>query len=221
MAGMVPDVWGPMAWRAIHGAAHRFDTNEGATARDADLFVLFLLRLAFVLPCVHCRDSYVRFLAKLGAEGMVTHFQRQRVREFAVTLHNLVNAKLGKPHHSLRVAVLRDKVWSVGFCARDFVGLLLIVALNYVNNGEADKQRHYRLFFHALPDFALAIDEPRLAAALEHVREVTDGVRRRLPTETYQDLLVAALHKALLLLDGASAPPIDVVIERYNLCRSG
>lgn len=219
MSGMIPAVWGPMTWRPIHGAAHRFDTLEGIQDRDADIFVLMLLRLAFVLPCLHCRESYVQFLAKIGSEGMITFFKEKQVRTFAVHLHNLVNRKLNKPLHSLKVAALRDKVWSVGFNAREFLGLLFIIALNFVNNGEADKQRNYRLFFHVLPDFVLAVDEPGLAAALEHVREVVDGIRLRLPPETYQTELVHALREALEILEG-SAPPIEELVERYNLCRS-
>lgn len=220
MSGMTPWLWGPMAWRMIHGAAHRYDGLD-TVGRDADIFLLVLMRLAWVLPCVHCRESYVRFLSKMGCENMRAWFAKKRVEYLVIKLHNLVNAKLGRPKFDAEIAKRRAAVWHSQFRPGEFIGLLFVIALNYVTCGEDHKQQRYTRFFEVLPDFALGLGEERLAGALEHVRLELKGLDRVTFEETFQETLLEALHHAYELWMGKRAPELSVLVERYGMCRAG
>lgn len=219
MSGMTPWLWGPMAWRAIHGAAARYD-NRKTVQRDADIFLLVLMRFAWVLPCVHCRDSYIRFLAFMGCENMRIWFSKQNVEDLVIQLHNLVNKKLGRAKFDIAIAKRRSAVWHSQFRPGEFIGLLFVIALNYKSCGEDHKQNRYTRFFDVLPDFALGLGEERLAGALEHVRISLKELDEMTFDETFQDVLLKALHHAYELWMGKRAPTLDVLVERYGMCRA-
>jgi hypothetical protein len=216
---MAPSVWGPMAWRMLHGLAHRFDTMEG-TVLSADVMeavVLLLLRLSWVLPCVHCRNSYTEYLID-NREAIDELLLRREMRTLVWHLHNLVNLKLDKPQFErLDVVKRRSEVWSVEFDAREVLGLLFVVALNYDTNGEPDRERNYHAFFAVLPPVLHFAGEPLLASAL--ARYVA-----RMPPHITQNDLVARLYRAQSeawrSVCWGPIPSRVEIEDRYNLCRS-
>lgn len=216
---MAPSIWGPMGWRTIHGMAHAFDHltawGPGGRARDtvALAFHLFLCLLAWVLPCVFCRESYTDYLLQ-GEAALLRAFATQDVRRFVFTLHNLVNAKLGKPQFTdFELVVRRSKVWSVEFSPAEVFGLLFVMALNYDANGEPDKDDHYRQFFDVLPLLFDALGQSRLAAALE-------GAEVARFASTQEDLL-RRLHRAYTAwCPVRPAASLDSLVARYDLCRA-
>lgn len=222
-SGMIPGIWGPMVWRFIHRAAHEYDTATHALSeRDALVFCLFLIRLAWVLPCSHCRVSYTDYLRSFlqvdenGGRRINAYFQQRAVRRLAVEIHDLVNQKLGKPvFANLELDRRRSAVWSSEFLEPEFFGILFIIAINYRSNGEPEKETHHRRFFELLPDLCMSLGHLRLAASLEAVE-----LGNITPFE--QEMLVNGLYEALVLWTGRRdrVPALSVLVDRYTLCRS-
>ena len=238
---MAPSVWGPMVWRLMHGAAHRYDTQETPPGQaDRYAFQLFLINCAWVLPCVYCRESYLEYVrqactdqAPQGTSEMARHFGERRVQELVCYFHNCVNKKLQKPpfddSDNYALAKRRSYVWSSEFLEDEMLGVMFIVALNYRSNGEGSKQTHYADFFRTLPDFLLSLGKPTLAAAVEaipppwmHARSGAD----------MQGALVDCVYNIYRLYHHNNAANshtqqgrrrVDTkseLIERYTMCRS-
>ena len=223
-SGMIPFLWGPIAWRQIHGMAHQFDTRPQVDMRVADLFILFLIELAWVLPCKTCRTSYSGYLNQylernsFGKRGIDAFFEQHNVQRFAFDLHNTVNLKLGKPiAENFELVTRRSELWCVEFLPRELFGLLFIIVLNYAGNSEPDKEKHHRRLFILLPDLLFGLGEDRMAVALE-----TTAVGS-LPVIT-QETLLQALYDAysdwFLTSEVGDVPTLDEVQYKYNLCRN-
>lgn len=215
---MVPFLWGPMTWRQIHGMAHIFDTriDDDITEKTAEVFVLFLIALAWVLPCSTCREGYTNFLlAALKRDLLQEVFAPRAVRRFAFDLHNLVNVKLGRPEcESFELVQRRSEVWSVEFLPRELFGLLFIIALNFRANQEPDKEQHYREFFSVLPTLLDALGHMRMAAALgEMISSLPD-------TAWTQPVLLRALYNAFAEWQTGPVPDFKEIVETYTLCRA-
>lgn len=227
MSGMIPSIWGPMTWRQIHGMAHIFDTRDVVyTPYEMQLFILFLLRLAWVLPCVYCRKSYTDFasayleLNTTGEMKIMKYFETRNVRILTFDLHNQVNAKLDKDTKDLTFELVKRRsiVWSVEFLASELLGLLFIIALNFSSNSEPNKETHYKEFFHVLPALCLMLGDLLLAAALEKANVSN--------LQTFnQETLVNALYFGAYVpwLKAGNAqqiPSLENIIDRYTLCKS-
>lgn len=211
---MAPSVWGPMAWRILHGMAHRFDRCLGSISKPQILiFVKFLQELAWVLPCVYCRNSYTDYILAEYTSGMLfDYFNRQRVRYFMFTLHNKVNHKLGKAEfEDFEIVKRRSKVWDCEFLESELLGLCYVVALNFDGNGEPGKHQHYVDFIAIVGDLTKALGAERLMAAHLEVpfdpsAPVTQG---RLTVHMY------SLYQAM----GGVETQAEVE-DRYSLCQS-
>ena len=218
-------VWGPMAWRCIHGAAHRYDTATGANDfGTASIFSLFLLRLAWVLPCVYCRESYTDNIREYeipnasGVRPIDWFFGNRQVRRLAMQLHDFVNRKLGKPLlDNYELVVRRSTVWSAEFTPREFFGLLFLIALNFSSNGEPGKHGNYHRFYSIVPDFCHSLGHEMLGVALDAGLEPL--VSR--PETMRQDTLVAALYDAYKIWAGdREVLTLDEIYDRYTLCKT-
>lgn len=215
MLGMMPFLWGPMAWRQIHGMAHVFDTrvDDDIAVETAEAFVIFLMALAWVLPCSTCRAGYTDFLLLYLKRDLVNEiFLPRQVRQFAFDLHNLVNEKLGRPLcESFELVQRRSAVWSVEFLPREFFGLLFIIALNFEANQEPDKIEHYQEFFDVLPVLLDAMGHLRMARAL----------RQNFPPSKWtQPALMKALYAAFTDWHPSPVPAYREIVETYTLCRA-
>lgn len=223
--GMIPAIWGPLCWRIIHGAAHRYDTViiENTDPGLASVFSLFLLRLAWVLPCVYCREGYTAHIVKMemrdamGKRRVDRYFETRDVRLLAMHLHNEVNRKLGKPLlDNYELVKRRSSVWSSEFLPREFFGLLFIVAINFDSNGEPDKARHHVRFFSIVAEFCFSLGLENMGAALSSGVEPLESVRAVDGT-----LLFNCVYDAYQLWAGGARKLSEKEArERYTLCSS-
>jgi len=217
--GMYPDVWGPMTWRLVHGMAKRFDETKTSSKEAADLFYLFLLHISWVLPCVHCRVSYQRFLTEFsqgspGKKSIQDYFEEGNAGELACIIHNLVNQKLNKPQVEWRLVQLRSRVWTE-FNSREFFGLLFIIALNFKSNGEPNSKQHYQDFFSLLPELCEMLSYDRLAACLQDA-----GIMEARTFQSQRQLTKVLYAAYVTWLGGREhVPPLDSVVKRYQLCK--
>jgi hypothetical protein len=229
--GMMPSIWGPLAWSCIHALAAEYDkrympsvvepanrlkltrqqkvrlSNQVSRLNGEIVTLQWFNLLAWVLPCRPCRDSYSAFI--LEQTGLPHGAQA-----FAVELHNRVNAKLDKPVQADVMAVRRRlAVWGTETLAHDLFALLFIMALNYNANTEPDKLRHYRDFLTTLANVLALIGMDELAAAVED----TVGF-------TSQMSLCSRLYEGYLGIPAcrAGGPPetLEMLCDRYDLCRS-
>lgn len=214
MAGMAPDIWGPMAWRLLHGAAHRFDTRETEDPVDGVVFLLFLLQIAWVLPCLYCRHSYTTYI--LDAQSRFDEYCQQRnVQAFVIELHNQVNQKLDKPVFD-RLDLVRRRACVWGVNPEDLFGLLFVIVLNYNSNREPEKETHYQNFFALLPDLFTVLGYDRLAMAFDSMATLASG-------PLTEETLAQALYHTKRVWSMMDPPPelsLDETIARYGLCRS-
>jgi len=214
MGSMLPYLWGPMAWRQIHGMAHVFDTRvQDATQETAELFVLFLIGLAWVLPCYGCRASYTEYLlADLKKDLVETVFLPRQVRKWAFDLHNIVNRKLNRPESSeFELIVRRSEMWSVEFLPRELFGLLFIIALSYDANQEIDKDIHFCEFFTILTPLLAALGNTAMSTALYTHLKIYTGV---LTTEK----LTRGLYNSLHAWADGPVPTYKKILATYSLC---
>ena len=226
MSGMIPYLWGPIAWRQIHGMAHQFDTRPDIDYRVADLFVLFLISLAWTLPCKMCRTSYSGYLNSymqpngMNQRGIDTFIEARNLRRFAFDLHNTVNLKLGKPlAENFDLVTRRSEVWGVEFLPGELFGLLFIIALNYTDNIEDDKERHHRRLFAVLPDLLFALGETGMAVSMEavdiaKVRPLTQEAILNKLYEAYVDWHTQECKAQ------TKPPTLQELIARYTLCQN-
>lgn len=85
--------WGDITWVIYRLAARSFDTSPTSD----DLGRLFFTVQASVLPCVHCRKSYVDFLTLPHLSLSDPQTKGRTWSQFVHMLHNAVNLKLNKP----------------------------------------------------------------------------------------------------------------------------
>jgi len=84
-ADVGPAVWGPPAWRLVHGLA---DSSTGYH------HVPRLLEAWLdILPCTQCRHHLGQHL---GSTHAPTHDTQQSMQRFVEDLHNSVNQSIGK-----------------------------------------------------------------------------------------------------------------------------
>ena len=107
-------VWGPPMWRMLHALAWN--------AEPAD-FVKFANLLQTLLPCMHCRASYVHYCQ----ETPVTCFDvsKTETSKWTFFVHDRVNVKLSKPTTAYSTFIRRmqaspwciadSEVWTVLF----------------------------------------------------------------------------------------------------------
>lgn len=219
---MITAIWGPLCWRCLHGMAYQLDHAEYITERDVEIFCLFLIVLAWVLPCVYCRESYTKFVGQYlqpSAHGRkIDIFMEQRQLQVLVwEIHNLVNTKLDKLQFPLSLMQKRAAIWDT-FKAYDFFALLFIISLNYTNNGEPDKETYYRRFFVLLPDLLQAVNEDTMASALEE--EAIHAIKN-----ITQQKLVKKLYHAFQMWWSVDQPDKDLptfceIVKTYSLCKA-
>ena len=98
---MDPHVWGPPMWRLLNHTAWTLDPQH------AQVFVHFVSTLSVLLPCRHCRDSFLVFSANapLTPDDLTSP---EVALKWVWFLHDLVNVKLQKP--SIPFCKLLDKL---------------------------------------------------------------------------------------------------------------
>ena len=112
---MDPTCWGPTFWRVMHAASFE-------AARDVFSRLVKLLQL--VLPCPHCRTSFVAFCREFPQSACAST-DPDAAAMWMWRVHDMVNVKLQKPcigfrtlkrrYAAFRSQVTDDDMWSVVF----------------------------------------------------------------------------------------------------------
>lgn len=92
--GLLPKVWGPHVWEALHSISFGFPINPSDD--DINNYYNFFKHFPFVIPCQYCRESCIKFFN----EGIVkisrdTFTSRDSITKWVYDLHECVNKKLG------------------------------------------------------------------------------------------------------------------------------
>lgn len=98
---MEPSAWGPHVWSAIHliclGAPVQLSDAE------QEQYQQFINYLALVIPCATCRQHLKENLRAVPVAKYLSG--RDKLFEWSVRIHNLVNASLGKPEWNVDAAL--------------------------------------------------------------------------------------------------------------------
>jgi len=90
------NTWASHLWIVIHAMALQIDR----VTRGRETFDHFMNNLDTLMTCDHCEKDYVAHLKEHPLEAVAD----ADLFEWTVTLHNRVNARLNKPHLSVREA---------------------------------------------------------------------------------------------------------------------
>ena len=85
-----PARWGKHLWKSLHYLAYAFPMQPNTEQKQAALQMLNAL--SYLLPCAKCRMHYGQFLQANPPDVE----SRERFARYLNTLHNSVNARLGK-----------------------------------------------------------------------------------------------------------------------------
>ena len=97
---MDPKIWGRHMWYSIHFVALGYP--ESPSDMDKYNYRSFYENLHKVLMCEKCANHYVEHLKELPVQQFLDN--RQKLFEWTVHLHNIVNRSLGKPEMSVEDA---------------------------------------------------------------------------------------------------------------------
>lgn len=97
---MDPQAWGSCLWRTIHILAIGYPDNP--SYENTIDYKNFFENLWKVLPCHNCAVNYKRHLKEVPLDNYLV--SNNKLFEWTVTLHNVVNAELNKPLMNLNDA---------------------------------------------------------------------------------------------------------------------
>jgi len=93
---MKPKVWGPKAWFFIHAIALNYPKNP--TFQQKREYSNFFKSLKHVLPCDACAKNYGINIDKYPIDNYLD--TTEKLFNWTVDLHNMVNYETGKPQVS-------------------------------------------------------------------------------------------------------------------------
>lgn len=92
--GLITKIWGPSLWIGLHCITFGYPINP--TNEQKENYKFFFEKLGDVLPCIHCRDSYKKFIKEENSILDNTALEnRESLTKWLYNLHNKVNEKLG------------------------------------------------------------------------------------------------------------------------------
>ena len=95
---ITPDIWGKHLWFSIHIIALAYPMKP--TYVDIENYKLFFTHLQHVIPCYKCAENYKKHLEILP----IALDDNEKLFEWTVKMHNLVNKMNGKDEWSLEKA---------------------------------------------------------------------------------------------------------------------
>ena len=103
--GMLTTIWGPGLWHYLHTMSFNYPTNP--TKDNKKYYREFILNLAYVLPCKHCRINLIKNFKKLPL--LKKHMEtRETFSRYIYLLHEHINDMLGKKSN-LTFAEIRER----------------------------------------------------------------------------------------------------------------
>lgn len=100
---MQTDKWGSSAWEHLHATA--FGAPEILDKDDKLAYTAFYTNLRCTLPCGLCRHSYGYMLNHIQLHNYID--TRDGLCFWTYIIHNIVNAKLGKPTAKLEDVIFK------------------------------------------------------------------------------------------------------------------
>jgi hypothetical protein len=97
---MDASLWGPHLWKVIHLFALNYP--EQPSVSDRSCIKQFFYQLQYLIPCTTCAANYAKHLKELPIDGYLT--EKNKLFEWTVKLHNIVNNELNKPQISVEQA---------------------------------------------------------------------------------------------------------------------
>jgi hypothetical protein len=91
---MLPDLWGPCAWKFLHYITLDYPINP--TPADKEHYYQFFESLQYVLPCGTCRKNLQEHLKNYPLTDSVLS-SRESLVKWMINLHNIVNYYTNKP----------------------------------------------------------------------------------------------------------------------------
>ena len=107
---MLPEIWGKCAWKFLHMVT--MDYPENPTNEDKQNYYEFLNSLQNVLPCGKCRNNMKQHLKKnpLTLDALSN---RQKLIQWGIDLHNIVNHHTGKRMLTYNEAINEINKWTL------------------------------------------------------------------------------------------------------------
>ena len=122
------NIWGPPFWEILHGMAGLVN------ARNYTSFQFIMFHLNYLLPCIHCRNSYIEFYKLLD---FTTQANNKYYMLQIYNLHNMVNKKLDDQKKRLNMNPSFDIIlkrfylsMNLPFCDEQLWKIIYILALN-------------------------------------------------------------------------------------------
>lgn len=104
-------MWAPAMWRTMHAIALAYpDRPADDDHYRKAAYRTFFVALGDVIPCAACAASYRRLILA-ESRSLDDALDRGTLFDWTVTVHNRINAELGKPTMSVRQAkesILKD-----------------------------------------------------------------------------------------------------------------
>ena len=97
---MQPSLWGRDLWKSLHFIALAYPTKPDLN--DKMHYKAFFSNLHKVLPCYQCSVNYQKHLQQLPIDDYLS--DNERLFEWSVMMHNLVNKDTGKREISVEQA---------------------------------------------------------------------------------------------------------------------
>ena len=98
---MDPTIWGKCLWKSLHVVALGYPSEP--TLDDRESYKYFFENFWKVLPCKKpCSQNYKRHLEELPIQPYLSN--TDRLFEWTVILHNVVNKEVGKKEISIKEA---------------------------------------------------------------------------------------------------------------------
>jgi len=154
------NIWGPPFWEILHGMAGLVN------ARNYTSFQFIMFHLNYLLPCIHCRNSYNEFYKLLDFTSQLNNkFYMLQI----YNLHNLVNKKLddqkGRTNINPSFEVISNRFYlSMGlpFCDEQLWKVIYVLSLN----NKKETQVYYVDFLRNMGLFFASTDYYREESAL-------------------------------------------------------
>ena len=94
-----PEQWGPHGWKFIHFITLGYPDKP--TKEDKNRYKNFFLSLADVIPCILCKNNYIRHLKIYPLTDYVLK-TRINLMAWGIKMHNLVNMENNKKEYSVK-----------------------------------------------------------------------------------------------------------------------
>lgn len=102
-----PKIWGKYFWTTFHFVSLAYPDSPSTSTRQ--IYKNWYANFGHVLPCRKCSENYERHFLELPIEPYLEN--SNKLFEWTVRVHNIVNKELGKP------------IWSVEFAKMHYMYL--------------------------------------------------------------------------------------------------